>query len=91
MLRLAYAAVALPAEERDSFAAHLSGKRRHGAYEDHPHHGDAIRIAVDPAFKMRLLQLYGTQFDGLDPYAVFPKDLAEHFLHNEYFVMHAAD
>lgn len=85
-LGIPYLAVALPDDYKHEFRELLSGKRKHGIYDEELAHAEhTFSIAVDPIAKMNLLRIYHSQFDGLDPYTIFPRELADHFLCNEYF------
>ncbi len=65
----------------------MNVKRRNGIYEDScgakvkPN----LRVTIDPQVKLNALSCHKSQFAGLDPYKIFPKKVAEHFLKNEYF------
>jgi LmbE family N-acetylglucosaminyl deacetylase len=68
---------------------HLLVKRKNGTYSDAcgglvvPN----LRISTDPFMKLRSLCIHKSQFAGLDPYRIFPKKIADHFLRNEYFYL----
>ncbi|MEK7564364.1 MAG: PIG-L deacetylase family protein [Patescibacteria group bacterium] len=66
---------------------YLATKRLNGTYDDRCPLSQKpdIHIKIDPAVKFKALSFHKSQFKGLDPYNVFPKDVAEHFLSNEYF------
>jgi LmbE family N-acetylglucosaminyl deacetylase len=42
-------------------------------------------VTADVELKLEALRLHASQFRGLDPYRVFPREIAEHLLGNEYF------
>lgn len=71
-----------------AFRASLQKKQAHGTYADASADADrtCICVSVAPEQKMEALRHHASQFGGLDPYRVFPAEIAEHFLANEYFV-----
>ncbi len=72
----------------DTFKNFFNKKKIRGCYEEKTLiHDPNIHIRVDGLDKLALLKLYKSQFPGLDPYTIFPKDIAEHYLHNEYFII----
>jgi LmbE family N-acetylglucosaminyl deacetylase len=78
----------LPTGELEhAFKECLQKKQSHGVYEvhNHIHTEDSLCIHVQPERKLEALKHHASQFGGLDPYRVFPQELAEHFLSHEYF------
>lgn len=80
----------LPDGELESaFRACLQKKRVHGIYADVADESiakDCICVHVEPERKLEALKHHASQFGGLDPYRVFPAEIADHFLRHEYFV-----
>lgn len=70
------------------FDDHLLKKRKQGVYAESflEYKIPDINISIDPVKKLAALELYKSQFEGLDPYRIFPKDIADHILSNEYFI-----
>jgi LmbE family N-acetylglucosaminyl deacetylase len=79
----------LPARICRDIDKHLLVKRKNGTYSDEcgglvvPN----LRISIDPFVKLKSLCIHKSQFAGLDPYRIFPKKTADHFLRNEYFYL----
>jgi LmbE family N-acetylglucosaminyl deacetylase len=46
-----------------------------------------ICIPIDGNLKLNALKIYQSQFPGLDPYKIFPEEIAKHLLENEYFLL----
>ena len=64
----------------------LKTKQKKGSYDiDHQIIEPNIHIQVDQDRKLSALRMYHSQFAGLDPYQIFPEDVAAHLLSNEYF------
>lgn len=82
-----YWAFSLPGEgHRQAFQDCLQKKRAAGTYEDAVATCEPdICVPVSPERKLEALRHHASQFGGLDPYRVFPGELAEHFLSREYF------
>jgi LmbE family N-acetylglucosaminyl deacetylase len=76
-----------PHETFPDFTMHLFKKRKNGIYveNEQKHKTPNIQIVVDPKVKLEALKLYESQFAGLNPHNIFPNDIAEHILNNEYF------
>lgn len=77
-----------PQAAGNSLHQHFKNKRKHGVYEDCldiDSHG-LIHVPVDKVKKLQALEMYKTQFKGLNPYVIFPAEVAEHVLCNEYFI-----
>ncbi len=67
---------------------HLSKKRSNGLYKDEIFcEAPNVCIPIDPQVKMQALQIYASQFTGLNPNKIFPPLIAEHFLSHEYFYL----
>lgn len=82
-----YYASALPGDERRIlYLDCLQKKRALGSYEAGQHGEPDVCVHVDRERKLEALRHHASQFGGLDPFKVFPPDLAEHFLTHEYFV-----
>lgn len=66
---------------------YLAPKRINGVYSlDGVIANEAnLWVAADAELKLEALRLHASQFRGLDPYRVFPREIAEHLLGNEYF------
>lgn len=86
-LGLPLVCAAIPNLHADAFREHLAQKRVHGHYDDFCGSEGIFHQPVDPVLKMELLACYDSQFDGLNPHKIFPAELAEHFLTNEYFTV----
>lgn len=84
---LPFYSFALPdGNKNQSFRDSFLKKRKNGIYIDsHEHSDSVIKIEIDPEFKYNLLKIHATQFPGLDPFKIFSKEDAEHFLRFEYF------
>lgn len=66
----------------------LIKKRAKGSYFDEIESIEPnIVIPVDGNVKLTALKIYQSQFPGLDPYKIFPEEIAKHLLENEYFVL----
>lgn len=76
-----------PHELYPDFNNHLLKKRKNGSYleDDRTHKKPNIKITINPTIKLEALKLYGSQFEGLNPHNVFPTEIADHILNNEYF------
>lgn len=70
-----------------AFRECLQRKRAHGIYADALKEAgpDRVCVHVRPERKLEALRHHASQFGGLDPYRVFPPEIAEHFLTHEYF------
>ena len=65
---------------------YLAPKRINGNYRlDAPANEANICVVANAAVKLEALRLHESQFRGLDPYRVFPREIAEDLLSNEYF------
>ena len=66
---------------------YLAPKRINGVYrlEGAVANEANLWVAANAELKLEALRLHASQFRGLDPYRVFPKEIAEHLLGNEYF------
>lgn len=86
-LNLPYFAFSHPPESIcKNFVEYLTQKRVNGSYFDNFEKVEPdVQIKVDPLIKMEVLKIYQSQFPGLDPYKIFPSDIAEHLLTQEYF------
>lgn len=82
-----YLAFSLPGGDRHfAFESCFQKKRAHGKYiEDCSHKDPDITIEIDPEIKYDAIKIYKSQLPGLDPYIIFSKEDAEHFLRYEYF------
>jgi LmbE family N-acetylglucosaminyl deacetylase len=70
------------------FKDFLSKKQLHNCYADKKIiHEPNIHVQVDGKKKFEILHIYKSQFEGLNPYNIFPEDVALHFLNNEYFYL----
>lgn len=69
------------------FYKYLSHKRKHGKYNDDYiiDHKPDICIEINREVKERILNIYKTQYKGIHPHNIFPQDIAEHMLCNEYY------
>lgn len=66
----------------------LMKKRANGNYFDEIEDSEPnIAIAVDENVKLTALKIYQSQLPGLDPHIIFPKDIANHLILNEYFTL----
>jgi hypothetical protein len=63
----------------------LFKKRKNGDYHDLNRKEANICVKIDKEVKLNALNIYKTQWDGLDPYKIFPQAIAEHLLTHEYF------
>ncbi len=63
----------------------LFKKRKNGDYHDLNRKEANICVKIDKEVKLKALNIYKTQWDGLDPYKIFPPSIAEHVLTHEYF------
>ena len=64
----------------------LINKRAKGSYFDEIENEEPnLTIPVSPEIKLKALELYQSQFPGLDPRKIFPANIAELLLANEYF------
>lgn len=70
------------------FNHHLLKKRKNGSYlkDEKIHKKPNIKITINPTIKLEALKLYESQFEGLNPHNVFPTEIADHILNNEYFL-----
>lgn len=82
-----YYSFALPdGDKAKSFRESFDKKRKNGIYTDsHYNQESALIVEIDPDFKFNLLKIHATQFEGLNPFNIFSKEDAEHFLRFEYF------
>lgn len=85
--KIPYYAFSLPGGDlHQKFESCFQNKRAHGSYSSECSHEEPdIQIEIDGEEKYRILKIYKSQFPGLDPFYVFPKEEAEHFLRWEYF------
>lgn len=66
----------------------LIKKRAKGSYfEEIENQEPNISITIDGEIKLNALKIYQSQFPGLDPYKIFPEEIAKHLLENEYFIL----
>ena len=64
----------------------LINKRAKGNYFDEIENEEPnLTIIVSPEIKLKALEIYQSQFPGLDPRKIFPANIAELLLTNEYF------
>lgn len=75
-------------ELEEAFQACLLKKRSHGTYAEAQLSKEVscICITIAAEKKLEALKHHASQFGGLDPYRIFPRDIAEHFLAHEYFI-----
>ncbi len=84
-----YVAFALPGGELgEKYKAKLLVKRSNGNYQDSKAlHEPDFEVEVNREKKLEAMRCHVSQWEGLDPEKVFGKDLSEHFLTREYFVV----
>jgi LmbE family N-acetylglucosaminyl deacetylase len=81
-------AVLPPMPQREVYRQALCGKRKCESYHDEGESPEPnITMPVSKEIKLQALQCYASQWKGLDPHAIFPPELAEHFLTYEHFVV----
>jgi len=70
----------------EEYIEHLCKKRSHDKYHTHERFVQPdIELEIDGNAKLEILQLYETQWKGLNPHNICPPHLTEHFLKYEYF------
>ncbi len=76
-----------PEDKCKDIEQYLKKKQKNGLYQKKiiKRGTTTFAIKVDPNSKFKLIRLYRTQFQGINPYNIFPKKIAEHMLKNEYF------
>ena len=87
-VEIPYYAFSLPGGKyHHSFENCLQKKRIYGSYVNKCSHRDPdIMVEVNSEIKYQILQIYKSQWPSLDPYNIFSREDAEHFLRYEYFV-----
>lgn len=63
----------------------LLKKRKNGSYDPLRRVQPNVRVLIDPEVKRKAISFYETQLAGLDPYNIFPNEVAEHIMKYEYF------
>lgn len=63
----------------------LFKKRKNGAYQDLVRSKANICVEIDREVKLSAINMYETQRAGLDPFKIFPKQVADHLVQYEYF------